>query len=222
MERSSQAGRGASSLFSSPLWDTPVCTMSTPVAAAMRERGSGSLVRETYRPANSLRGGRYRCGPHMRGEPDVPFVSAALQFTAALVLAHKGHQSAKDSWHGWEDYHDRQPLRGLPKNDHSGESVPFPSTRRAVPVAKPAVSTGATRGTRFAVDGMGVVVGPLLKRRSRWLLIGVTSIHLPRRMTCELAIGTLVRVAYTEREGRRLVETIQPLPESPPMLRRRP
>lgn len=86
----------------------------------------------------------------------------------------------------------------------------------------PAVSAGATRGTRFAVDGMGVVVGPLVKRRSRWLLVGVTTIHLPRRMTCALAIGTLVRVAYTEREGRQLVETIQPLPESPPVPRRRP
>lgn len=86
----------------------------------------------------------------------------------------------------------------------------------------PAVSAGPTRGTRFAVDGMGVVVGPLLKRRSRWLLVGVTSIHLPRRMTCALTIGTLVRVAYTEREKRRLVEAIQPLPESPPVPRRRP
>ena len=80
----------------------------------------------------------------------------------------------------------------------------------------------ATRGTRFAGDDMGIVVGPLLKRRSRWLLVGVTSIHLPRRMTCALTIGTLVRVAYTEREGRRLVEAIQPLPESPPVPRRRP
>ena len=114
------------------------------------------------------------------------------------------------------------PLRWAAKTDQSGEFVPFTSTRRTGPVAKPAISAGATRGTRFAVDGMGVVVGPLVKRRSRWLLVGVTSIHLPRRMTCALAIGPLIQVAYTEREGRRLVETIQPLPESPPVPRRRP
>lgn len=50
---------------------------------------------------------------------------------------------------------------------------------------------------------MGVVIGPLLKRGTRRALIG----------TCDLAIGTLVRVEYTERDGRRMVETIRPLPE---------
>jgi hypothetical protein len=113
-----------------------------------------------------------------------------------------------------------RPGGGSPVWDQSGESVPFTSTRRTLPVATfPLFPPGATRGTRFAIDGMGVIVGPLVKRRSRWLLVGVTSIHLPRRITCALTIGTLVRVAYTEREGRRLVETIQPLPESPPVPR---
>lgn len=197
MERSSQAGRGASTRFSSPLWDTPVCTMRTPEAAAMRERGSGSLVRETYRPANSLRGGRYQRCP-----------AGWLVGRCAMWAPHE-QASQTLAWAAQQ-----RPIRRVCPIQFYPSHCPY----REIP----AVSTGATRGTRFAVDGMGVVVGPLVKRRSRWLLVGVTSIHLPRRMTCALAIGTLVRVAYTEREGRRLVETIQPLLESPPVPLRRP
>jgi hypothetical protein len=60
---------------------------------------------------------------------------------------------------------------------------------------------------------MGVLIGPLLERGTRRALVGVTSVYLPRGMTCDLAIGTLVRVEYSERDGRRMVKTIRPLPE---------
>ncbi len=32
-------------------------------------------------------------------QPDVAVVEAAVQVTAALVFAYKGHQSVEDSWH---------------------------------------------------------------------------------------------------------------------------
>jgi hypothetical protein len=56
---------------------------------------------------------------------------------------------------------------------------------------------------------MTVVIGPLLERGRRRLLVGTTSVYLPRGMLCELTIGTLVRVT----DGLRIVETIGPLPE---------
>lgn len=60
---------------------------------------------------------------------------------------------------------------------------------------------------------MGVMIGPLLERGTRPVLVGITSVYLPQGMTYDLAIGTLVRVVYRERDGRRMVETIRPLPE---------
>ena len=60
---------------------------------------------------------------------------------------------------------------------------------------------------------MTVVIGPLLERGRRRLLVGIMSLYLPRGILCELAIGTLVRVTYHERAGLRIVETIRPLPE---------
>jgi hypothetical protein len=60
---------------------------------------------------------------------------------------------------------------------------------------------------------MTVVIGPLLERGRRRLLVGTMSVYLPRGVRCELAIGTLVRVTYHERDGLRIVETIRPLPE---------
>jgi hypothetical protein len=58
---------------------------------------------------------------------------------------------------------------------------------------------------------MTVVIGPLLERGRRRLLVGTMSV--PRGILCELVIGTLVRVTYHERDGLRIVETIRPLPE---------
>ena len=60
---------------------------------------------------------------------------------------------------------------------------------------------------------MTVVIGPLLERGRRRLLVGTMSVYLPRDIRCELAIGTLVRVTYHKRDGLRIVETIKPLPE---------
>jgi hypothetical protein len=60
---------------------------------------------------------------------------------------------------------------------------------------------------------MTVVIGPLLERGRGRLLVGTMSVYLPRGIRCELAIGTLVRVTYHERDGLRIVETIRPLPE---------
>jgi hypothetical protein len=60
---------------------------------------------------------------------------------------------------------------------------------------------------------MTVVIGPLLERGRRRLLIGTMSVYLPRGILCELVIGRLVRVTYHERDGLRIVETIRPLPE---------
>jgi len=60
---------------------------------------------------------------------------------------------------------------------------------------------------------MTVVIGPLLERGRRRLLVGIMSLYLPRGILCELTIGTLVRVTYHERDGLRIVETIRPLPE---------
>ena len=60
---------------------------------------------------------------------------------------------------------------------------------------------------------MTVVIGPLLERGRRRLLVGTMSVYLPRGILCELAIGTLMRVTYHERDGLRIVETIRPLPE---------
>jgi hypothetical protein len=59
---------------------------------------------------------------------------------------------------------------------------------------------------------MAVVIGPLVERGRRRLLVGIMSVYLPRDIRCELAIGTLVRVTYHERDGLRIVETIKPLP----------
>lgn len=60
---------------------------------------------------------------------------------------------------------------------------------------------------------MTVMIGPLLERGRRRLLVGTLSVYLPRGIRCELAIGTLVRVTYHERDGLRIVDTIRPLPE---------
>ena len=60
---------------------------------------------------------------------------------------------------------------------------------------------------------MTVMIGPLLERGRRRLLVGTQSVYLPRGILCELMIGTLVRVTYHERNGLRIVETIRPLPE---------
>jgi hypothetical protein len=60
---------------------------------------------------------------------------------------------------------------------------------------------------------MAVVIGPLIERGRRRLLVGIMNVYLPRGIRCELAIGTLVRVTYHERNGLRIVETIRPLPE---------
>jgi hypothetical protein len=37
---------------------------------------------------------------------------------------------------------------------------------------------------------MTVVIGPLVERGRRRLLVGVTAVYLPRGMTCELPLGT--------------------------------
>ena len=60
---------------------------------------------------------------------------------------------------------------------------------------------------------MTVMIGPLLERGRRRLLVGTLSVYLPRGILCELAIGTLVRVTYHERDGLRIVDAIRPLPE---------
>jgi hypothetical protein len=60
---------------------------------------------------------------------------------------------------------------------------------------------------------MAVVIGPLLERGRRRLLVGTMSVYLPRGILCELVIGTLVHVTYHERDGLRIVEMIRPLPE---------
>jgi hypothetical protein len=60
---------------------------------------------------------------------------------------------------------------------------------------------------------MAVVIGPLIERGRRRLLVGIMNVYLPRGVRCELEIGTLVRVTYHERNGLRIVETIRPLPE---------
>lgn len=49
---------------------------------------------------------------------------------------------------------------------------------------------------------MGLVIGPLLERETRRALIGTTSDIGPGPMTCDVAIGTLVRVEYPERDSR--------------------
>jgi hypothetical protein len=67
---------------------------------------------------------------------------------------------------------------------------------------------------------MTVVIGPLVERGRRRLLVGVTAVYRPRGMTCELALGTLVRVTCQEHEGIRTVETIKSLPEPPTTWRR--
>ena len=60
---------------------------------------------------------------------------------------------------------------------------------------------------------MTVVIGPLLERGRRRLLVGTMRVYLPRGVPFDLAIGTFVRVTYHERDGLRIVETIRPLPE---------
>ena len=59
-----------------------------------------------------------------------------------------------------------------------------------------------------------VVVGPILERDGERLRVGAGStVFLRHGATCNLPVGTLVRVTFTQRDGRKEVETIQPLPE---------
>jgi hypothetical protein len=59
----------------------------------------------------------------------------------------------------------------------------------------------------------GSIVGPILERDGDRLRVGSSPpLFLPVGTTCNLRVGTLVRVTITQHGGRDEVASIQPLP----------
>jgi len=83
-------------------------------------------------------------------------------------------------------------------------------SHRQISVIGPAVS-----GTPIAgASSMGVLIGPLLERGTRRALVGVTSVYLPRGMTCDLAIGTLSGSSIASAMGGEWLRRSGPCPRS--------
>ncbi|HEY7037228.1 MAG TPA: hypothetical protein VID28_00185 [Methylomirabilota bacterium] len=60
----------------------------------------------------------------------------------------------------------------------------------------------------------GSIVGPILERDGNRLRVGSAApLFLPVGTTCDLRVGTLVRVTITQRDGRDEIASIQPLPQ---------
>jgi hypothetical protein len=61
----------------------------------------------------------------------------------------------------------------------------------------------------------GIISGPLAEVHSDRIVIGLRTLHLRAGESCDFAIGTGVEVTYTERDGRKNVNSITPLERRP-------
>jgi hypothetical protein len=63
---------------------------------------------------------------------------------------------------------------------------------------------------------MGTLLGPIREVEADHICVGAAApIALPEGMRCDYALGTVVRLVYTERAGRQEVVSIEPIPEAP-------
>ena len=54
----------------------------------------------------------------------------------------------------------------------------------------------------------GVVVGRLTQSHPDRIIMGATTLYLGDGAACTFPVGTLLQVVYTERDGRRCVESV--------------
>ena len=66
----------------------------------------------------------------------------------------------------------------------------------------------STNGASGSQPARGVVVGRLHETDSDRIVVGTWTLYLCDGQRCTHAVGTLVHVIYTERDGRRVVDEV--------------
>ena len=57
----------------------------------------------------------------------------------------------------------------------------------------------------------GVVVGRLKESHSDRIIVGSSTLYLREGVLCTHPVGTFLGVTYTEQDGRRLVDSLEPM-----------